>query len=176
MTKLETLCLSCGLCCDGSLFDNVRLGPNDDAADLKRRGLPVRRSRAKKPVTYFRQPCRALGADCACGVYQNRPRQCRSFECQVFKEVAAGRVEIESALRTVKQARRKAEKVRRLLRDAGERDETLSLTKRFRRVQRRLVSGQVDAATAEVYGDLGLAMHQFDLLAHRTFHTLAEDA
>ena len=29
----ENLCLACGLCCDGTLFDNVQLGLGEDAKD-----------------------------------------------------------------------------------------------------------------------------------------------
>ena len=34
MNPAEQLCLACGLCCDGTLFDHVRLGPSDDAKKL----------------------------------------------------------------------------------------------------------------------------------------------
>lgn len=169
----EELCLACGLCCDGSLFDNVRLGEGDDADRLKSVGLPLKRSRAKAPVTFFPQPCSALCADRRCRVYANRPTQCRSFECQVFKDAMAGKLELAAAARVVKQARRKADEVRHLLRELGDRDESLSLTKRFRRAQKSVLSGGVDEASADVFGQLSLAMHQLDLLAHKRFHTVA---
>ncbi|MDQ8180052.1 YkgJ family cysteine cluster protein [Pelagicoccus sp. SDUM812005] len=170
----EELCLACGMCCDGTLFDNVRLGADEDAAAVKALGLPVRFSRAKVPVAFFRQPCRALGADCTCSVYANRPAQCRSFECGVFKAAESGDIGYESAHRLVKQARKRAERARKLLRKMGERDEGLSLGARFRRVQRWVESGEVDAAAGETFAALGLAMHQLDLLAHRKFYTEEE--
>lgn len=170
----EQLCLACGLCCDGSLFDNVQLAADEDALKLKALGLPLKRSRARRPVDFFTQPCRALGKDCACAVYSKRPRQCRSFECQVFKDLWDGKVSLDAALRTVKQGKRKAEKARVLLRAMGENDERLSVGKRFRRVQRWVESGEVDEASASLFAELGLAMHQLDLLAHRKFYTTGE--
>ena len=77
----EHLCLACGLCCDGTLFDNVQLGPRDDAKHLRALGLPVAVTRGRAAVTFFRQPCAALCADRTCRVYADRPGQCRAFEC-----------------------------------------------------------------------------------------------
>lgn len=81
---------------------------------------------------------------------------------------------MENALKTVNQARRKADRVRRLLTKLGETEGRLSLSKRFRRVQRKVESGEMDESFGEAYGDLGLAMHQLDLLAHRKFYTTEE--
>lgn len=170
----ENLCLACGLCCDGSLFDNVRLGPGDDAEQVKASGLPVKFSRAGKPVAFIRQPCPALCADRSCRIYADRPGQCRSFECGVFKDAQSGRISFDAALRLVGKARRKADTVRRLLRELGDTEESLSLDKRFRRVQRRLQSGVADEAEADAFAKLGLAAHQLDLLAHRRFYTQAD--
>lgn len=170
----EQLCLACGLCCDGTLFDNVRLGPGDEAQKLKALGLPVEVSRARTPVNFFRQPCTALCADRTCRVYADRPGQCRTFECGVFKDAQAGRITFAAALRWVKQARRKADNVRRLLRKLGDTDERRALGDRFRRTQRRLESGGADAAAGETFAELGLAVHRLNLLAHEKFYTKAD--
>lgn len=174
VNSAEKLCLACGLCCDGTLFDNVRLGPRDDAPALKALGLPVEVTRGRTPVTLFRQPCAALCADRTCRVYADRPGQCRAFECGVFKDAQAGRIAFAAALRSVKNARRKADTIRRLLRQLGDTDEHRSLGDRFRRTQRRLESGDPDAAAGAAFAELGLAVHQFNLLAHEKFHTRAE--
>ena len=174
MNSGEQLCLACGLCCDGTLFDNVRLGPGDAAPKLKALGLPVEITRGRTPVTLFRQPCAALCADRTCRVYADRPGQCRAFECGVFKDAAAGRIAFATALRAVKHARRKADTIRRLLRALGDTDEHRSLGDRFRRTQRRLESGNADAAAGATFAALGLAVHQFNLLAHEKFYTQSE--
>jgi hypothetical protein len=170
VTSGEQLCLACGLCCDGSLFDNVRLGPGDDPARLKTLGLPVFLSRARTPVALFRQPCAALCTDRSCRVYADRPQQCRSFECGVYKDAAAGRIGSAAALRLVKRARRQADNIRRLLRQLGDTDEHRSLGDRFRGVQQRLGTGAT-GATADTFAELGLAVHAFGLLKHEKFYT-----
>lgn len=174
METSESLCLACGLCCDGSLFDNVQFGAEEDAGRLVAQGLPVKRSRAKAPTRFVCQPCPALQKDCRCRVYSDRPRQCRSFECGVYKDFLSGRLDFKRALRWVAQARRMSSKARVLLRRLGEEDEGLSLSKRFRRVRRWVDAGLLDADSGAVYGELGLILHQLDLLAHRHFYTVEE--
>ncbi len=171
MRSGEQLCLACGLCCDGTLFDNVQLGPGDDAKKLKALGLPVFASRSKPPITLFRQPCTALCADRTCRVYADRPGQCRDFECGVFKDSAAGRIEFAAALRLVKQARRRADKVRRLLRELGDSAEHRSLTERFSDTKQRMESGVADEGAGHTFAELSLAVHQLNLLAHEKFYT-----
>ena len=171
VTSGEQLCLACGLCCDGTLFNHVKLGPRDDVSKLKALGMPVAISRAQTPVTHFRQPCAALCADRICRVYADRPLQCRSFECGVFKAAAAGRIEFPVALRLVKSARRQADHLRRLLRALGDTEEHRALSERFRRTQRRMESGSADPAAADTFAELSLAMHSLNLLAHEEFYT-----
>lgn len=171
MRSVEELCLACGMCCDGTLFDNVRFDADEDTEALRQRGLPVKQSRAKVPVAFFKQPCRALCDDLKCSVYADRPRQCRSFECGVYKDLEAGKRSLKTALRLVKRTRAKANKARRLLREMGEMDERSSIGLRLRRIQRTLETGGIDPSAAEAFSELGLAMHQLDLLAHRHFYT-----
>lgn len=170
----QDLCLACGLCCDGTLFDLVKLEAIDDARKLKALGLPVTVSRGKTPIARFPQPCAALCADRTCRLYAERPWQCRVFECRVFKDAKAGKIAFATALRLVKQARRRAEKIRRLLRELGDTDEHRGLGERFHRTSERLESGQADAATHARFADLSLAMHRFKLQAHEKFYTQTE--
>lgn len=174
MDSAEELCLSCGMCCDGSLFDNVHLAPEEDSEAYASMELPVKWSRAKVPKAFFRQPCRALCDDMTCRVYSERPSQCRRFECGVFKACSLGALSYEKAARLVGRAKSKAKKVRRLLREMDCPEEALSIGARFRRIQRRLNAGKIDADQAEVFADLGLAVHQLDLLAHQYFYTEEE--
>ncbi len=171
MTPGEKLCLACGLCCDGTLFDNVRLGTGDDPKKLRGLGLPVAITRSRPPIPHFPQPCAALCADRTCRLYAERPGQCRTFECGVFLAAHAGRIDFAAAHRLVKRTRRQAEEIRRLLRELGNHEEHLPLSERFRRTQRRLESGAADAAAGETFAEVSVAMHRLTLLAHDKFYT-----
>ena len=170
----EQLCRACGLCCDGTLFDLVKLERGDDAGKLKALGLPVSRSRGKDPVDRFPQPCSALCEDRTCRLYADRPWQCRTFECQLFKDAKAGRITFAAALPLVKQARRRADKVRRLLRELGDTDEHRALGERFHRTSERMESEHADEAAKAKFADLSLAVHRLKLLSHERFYTQNE--
>ena len=174
MENLQDLCLACGLCCDGSLFDLVKLEPGDDATKLKALGLPVVVSRGKAPVARFPQPCAALCKDLTCRVYHDRPWQCRKFECGVFKQAKANQIEPAKALRLVKKARRRANQIRQLLRELGDTDEHRALGERFHRTSERLEASNNTSEVSAKYADLSLAVHRFKLLAYERFYTLTE--
>lgn len=167
----EQLCRACGLCCDGTLFDLVKLEPGDDAAKLKALGLPVSLSRGRTPVARFPQPCSALCEDRTCRLYADRPWQCRAFECQLFKDAKAGRSTFAAALPLVKHARRRADNVRRLLRELGDTDEHRAVGERFHRTAERMEAGGADEAAKARFADLSLAVHRLKLLLHDRFYT-----
>lgn len=171
MDSLEQLCLACGLCCDGTLFDGVQLEPGDDPEKLKTLGLPVKTSRGQAPVTRFPQPCAALCGDRTCRLYVDRPKQCRTFECRVFKDARAGRIEFAAAMKLVTKTRRHADKVRRLLARLGDTDERRSLGERFHRMQETMEARPNDAAALATFADLSLAVHRLKLLSHEKFYT-----
>ena len=167
----EQLCGACGLCCDGTLFDLVKLEGSDNALDLKALGLPVTASRGKTPVSRFPQPCAALCKDRTCRLYENRPWQCRVFECGVFKDAKAGRMPFPAALKMVTQARKRADKARRLLRELGDTDEHRALGERFHRMAERLEAGHGDADAHAKFADLSLVVHHLKLQALDKFYT-----
>src|SRR4051812_3594263 len=132
MLAVAQLCPHCALCCNGVLFKDVELQPADDAAKLKSFGLPVSVSRSALRVLRFNQPCAALDG-CRCEIYAERPSRCRQFECALLQSVANRETEVDDALRVIRDARRRSEKVRALLRESGDNDETLALSLRFKR-------------------------------------------
>jgi Fe-S-cluster containining protein len=162
------------LCCDGTLFDLVKLERGDDAGKLKALGLPVSISRGKTPVARFPQPCSALCEDRTCRLYTERPWQCRTFECRQLKDAKAGRTTFTAALLLVKQARRRTDNVRRLLRELGDTDEHRSLGERFHRTAERMEAGNAEEAAKNMFADLSLAMHRLKLLLHGEFYTQNE--
>ena len=161
------LCLACGLCCNGVLFRDVELQPGDDPAALLSLGATVQRLKTK---TRFPQPCVALCHDNRCRVYAERPQRCRAFECALFKAVAAGTTSTPDALRAIRTARQRAEKVRRLLRELGDADEQRPLSRRFNRMRRRFESEGLDEERADLFGQLTLAVHDLNLLLSEAFY------
>lgn len=100
---LATLCQSCGMCCDGSLFGRARLEA-DEVAGARRNRLPVIES-----GTGFDQPCPALGpapgGGRACSIYDERPRTCRRFVCRLFARHQQEGGSLEPRLASVRRVR-----------------------------------------------------------------------
>ncbi len=163
---MDQLCLSCGICCNGVLFKDVELQPDDDPDYLRSLQIPLIKRGAKQ---CFKQPCSALDGF-HCRIYENRPQHCRNFECALYKSVCAGRIEMEAALRLIRTTLKRAERVRRLLRQLGNAEEHLALSVRFRRTSKRLEAQELDDETAEVFGQLTLAVHDLNVLLHDGFY------
>src|SRR6266702_3789556 len=98
----NSLCLECGLCCNGVIFADVQLRPQDDPARLRALGLAFAQ-KSKSGVEKFKQPCTAF-AGCKCNVYSDRPTYCREFECLLLKGVKAGQTRPAEAIRTIRSA------------------------------------------------------------------------
>jgi hypothetical protein len=88
----------------------------------------------------------------------------------LLKSAIAGATTQTDALRIIKQARQGVDKVRQLLRDLGDGEETVALGARFRRTRKRLERGGLDEATAALYGQLTLAVHELNLLIGQAFY------
>jgi Fe-S-cluster containining protein len=109
-----SLCLECGLCCNGVLFDQVRLQPGDRVKPLEAMGLKVKKRQ------FFPQPCQAL-CGTRCTIYGNRPVRCREFACRQFQLVAEGRLAVSQASQKIAGAKDLAARVEQLLQGtAGE--------------------------------------------------------
>ncbi len=85
LTPLSQLCVSCGLCCDGSIFGFVALS-NDEPERLEK--LPVQIDRLGDRSS-LRLPCHALKNRC-CSVYAERPSGCRTFVCKLGEHLTHG--------------------------------------------------------------------------------------
>ena len=97
----NSLCLSCGFCCDGTLFGRVPLRKDDPRVPLRAVGIHIE---TKEGKSSFGQPCSAFRSD-SCHVYADRPASCRSFRCDLLKEFESGGVSREDALSRIAKAK-----------------------------------------------------------------------
>lgn len=163
----NSLCLECGLCCNGVIFADVQVQAGDDAAGLQSLGLAF--VKAKAGISKFKQPCTAF-AGCQCNIYSQRPKYCREFECLLLKSVKSGHTGHAEASRIIRSALQRVKKVKRLLQELGDTEESLALGKRFRRIKRKLESGPLDEDTAGKFGELTLAVHDLNMLLAEAFY------
>ena len=104
MDDTENICLACGLCCDGTLIGHVQ---------LKKQETPVLNQlmdlEGDPDNGFFLHPCQKYCNGCT--IYQNRPFQCKSFECGLLKSVEQGKTDFSSALRSISKLKQKRKDV-----------------------------------------------------------------
>lgn len=181
-SSVDGLCLACGLCCNGAIFGDVKVQPDEPVERLRALGLrltparPVKRSPLagttppSSSAFKLRQPCCAH-AHGECRIYPERPRYCREFECALFKSVQNGKTSRKAAFDIIHTAAQQVDKVRGLLATLGEHNEMDGLAARYRRLARRMESaGASDADGAGTFSELTLAMHDLNLLLSERFY------
>lgn len=96
--SLEALCQSCGLCCDGSLFNRVPLGVEEQVPEVTLAVVTNERGGRHVP-----QRCAALTGT-VCQVYAQRPLACRRYECLLFGALREGEVSLPDAIEVIRRA------------------------------------------------------------------------
>ena len=106
MSDSSSICLSCGVCCDGTLIGFVQ---------LEKEELPALREimdiEEGNYQGFFLQPCIKFCGGCS--IYTERPKQCAAFECGLLKSVNQKELSFDSAIdivQIVKQKRIEIEK------------------------------------------------------------------
>ncbi|MBO2545748.1 YkgJ family cysteine cluster protein [Salegentibacter sp. BDJ18] len=95
MSDPTNICLSCGLCCDGTLIGFVQLereelSPVKQLMDIEQTG----------ENGMFFLPCNELGCN-GCNIYSQRPKACRNFECGVLKSVEKKELSFDKATEVI---------------------------------------------------------------------------
>ena len=85
---MTSLCVGCGMCCDGTMYATVDLEASDQLPAIEASGLKLT---TKDGFTFFRLPCTAFGEGC-CTIYENRPSVCRWYRCLLLRRLEADEV------------------------------------------------------------------------------------
>ena len=164
---VDRLCTACALCCNGVLFADVRLQPGDDAVRLRELGVPLKQP---NQAARFTQPCLCLNGN-TCRIYADRPIRCRTFECRLLKRAQQGELTEAAALKAIRAARRRADEVRRLLEELGDKDKALPLSRRYQRMMRQPIDLAADERLGDLRGELMMAVAQLAEALERDFLT-----
>jgi len=100
MNDSSSICLSCGLCCDGTVIGFVK---------LDREELPAIRElmdiEDENGHGFFLQPCSKYCDGCT--IYSKRPKQCASFRCGLLKSVEQKELDFDSAVEMINVVKQK---------------------------------------------------------------------
>lgn len=162
---IAELCPACGLCCNGVLFGDVELGPDDRARALEKVGLALKQKGRKLA---FVQPCACFDGK-LCRIYGERPERCRTFECGLLKRVQAGKLESVAALKLILRVQRQAQAIENLLERLGNRDSRAPLSRRYAKVMAEPIDLSGDEDVVELRAELMLGVAALMKLLHRHF-------
>ena len=153
------------MCCNGVLFGDVELQRGDDAKNLATLGMDLQKKKGGKIC--FNQPCSCFDGK-LCRIYENRPKRCRTFECQLLERTQSGKVTVSSALKAIAEARRSADDVRKLVRELGQHDEQMALNRRYSEIMSQPID-LADEENAGRRGELMMAVHKLIKILERDF-------
>lgn len=159
------LCAACGMCCDGTMFQIVRMQPGEVPAELGKLGLKIR---CRDGEYYMEQPCSAL-REKRCTVYEQRPVRCRLFNCQQLGRVERGETTEPEAMAMIIETRALVEKVRGLIEQCGLREDGQALVERYERVASTPVNQALEPELVAVREELDEVMRKLKLRLNREF-------
>ena len=166
------LCAGCGMCCNGVMFDLVRLQAGESPKAFAALGLKVKRKRGESHIV---QPCPAH-RDAQCSVYAGRPERCRIFECRQLQRVASAEITEAMAREKIGEAVRLVAEVNALLLRAGGTNAHRALSKRCEQAISDPGDETADAAVVEIRAHLMRAKRELDALLDQEFRITPVDA
>lgn len=169
--EISRLCRSCGFCCNGVLFENVRLREEDHLPTLRSAGVTLKK---KGGCLCVLQPC-AAWRDEGCTVYTNRPVRCREFLCHQILQYRAGAISQAEVLRHIQEVKELVASLRQLLREAGSRNEHRPLLKRCEMVLNEADNPE-DEHKMKIRKELRDEMSQLEQLLYSEFRVHAESS
>lgn len=102
MEKTESICLDCGLCCDGTVLGFVQLTEKETPRVAEIMNLDV-----EKDTGFFLQPCSKFCEKCT--IYDDRPSACASFNCGLVYSVDNNNISYTSAVKITENVKHRKE-------------------------------------------------------------------
>ncbi|WP_157273953.1 YkgJ family cysteine cluster protein [Pedobacter sp. BAL39] len=91
--RISALCMSCGMCCDGTLFLTAHLRDEVEMAVAASKGFSVL---TEGPGFNFELPCHFFKG--CCSIYdQYKPKVCNGYFCKPLKKVNNNKLTFEEA-------------------------------------------------------------------------------
>ncbi|MCF0073223.1 YkgJ family cysteine cluster protein [Dyadobacter sp. CY261] len=163
---VSDLCVSCGMCCDGTLFNTARI---QDDKDRKLADSLDLITGGQEDKLYFKMPCPHF-AGC-CSIYdRNRPQICSMFFCNPLKKFQRGE---QGFLEATQQVRSLQEHRDKFMKVASQFPEFDGLG--FREIKNKLGDLSEQSDNISTYRHLFLLLFVFDDLKTRYFEAAKKE-
>ena len=173
----KNICLSCGFCCDGTIYSYVSLQETDNPVELRNSGLPIKTSerdvsKSQEKESGFDQPC-AAHQSCACTIYQSRPAICKEYKCALLKAYEAQEASTEAALKLIGNCTRLRDKLRSTLETHLSVDAGLPLLRLFQLMAKKLAATKPHQQEPDMV-EIQLDMATLRILIARRFDPMGD--
>lgn len=101
ITEEQTICISCGLCCDGTLFDKAVLQEGEKGTLPQYIEDKYFRTKNKE---FFRQPCPYFSGECII-YYQKKADICSAFRCKLLYDFDKKKLNFSETANIIRQAK-----------------------------------------------------------------------
>jgi hypothetical protein len=121
----QRICVVCGFCCDGTLFDKGTLLAGEKGT------LPEKMEENYFKTAdgeFFNMPCPYFNGKCSI-YYQKKANICSSFRCRLLNDVAGQKVTTDDALKIISNVKKSREEIAFGAQSVLNTDETLSFMK-----------------------------------------------
>jgi len=164
MSDSANLCLSCLLCCDGTLIGFVQL-EREEILPLKAL-LDIEEDSDGSGI--FLHPCKNLCTD-GCTIYDDRPSQCRTFNCRLLKSVEQKEVTFDTAVEVIKEVKQRKRSIEKQLIHLNITLKSLSFYFKMVELKKYLKRLPTEESETSTYQKLILDFEQLDSLQSTTF-------
>ncbi|MDP4664632.1 MAG: YkgJ family cysteine cluster protein [Flavobacteriales bacterium] len=162
MKDLSSICLSCGLCCDGTLIGFVHL----DAEEVPevRKYMEIEEEQGHG---FFLHPCQRYCDGCT--IYAHRPKQCGLFKCGLLKSVEQKELQFDLALEAIAELKELKLNIEERLSSMTFDLQSPSFYFRIIELKRRLLKLEQSASLSSKDHLLLATLQQFDVLLLEKF-------
>lgn len=163
MSESENLCLSCGLCCDGTLIGFVQLDKEDTSA-LKDTLEVIENSNGNG---VFLHPCSKYCDGCT--IYSKRPKKCAEFACKLLTSVEQKEVDFNSATESIAEVKQRKNAILSKLETLDFQLDSDSFYFNMVELKKLLQKKRIDATLTKNHLELIVNLEQLDIMLSNRF-------
>ncbi len=162
MNDPTNICLSCGLCCDGTLIGFVELDNEELPALRKLMDIEDENGNG-----FFLQPCSNFCDGCT--IYANRPKQCGKFKCGLLTAVEQKELDFDLAIEMVAEVKQKKMALEKKMALLALDLQSPSFYFKMVELRKLLLNGKSESALSEKHLELLSDLHELDSLVIKGF-------
>jgi len=96
--QAQNLCMTCGLCCDGTLFKTAPVDPDERLIELQASGVQIHIENERRRLLL---PCAAYENNICKAYYNEKAKICTEYQCKLLKQCFIGKITWDEATEVV---------------------------------------------------------------------------